>query len=368
MAAFSVHLREPLKIPVENVQSPPPHLRAREIDDDHVEEIVKAIDKYGFNPLHFHLQILIIDDELYRAVQDFESREAPFQQSDFFDHLDRGLECYAIVGDHSKEAMKRLHEQYPEDVHYAELPMEKLFVIPTNRVESMANDIRGYGDLDNRQSAVHKKMDTNDVVLSMRQMWLQLKDSKNWTEALREVQSLFSPLLTGSSSATNIRYYFTMATLDDECFGYMYTILSGKVPVTLKGKQTFRKKVNQGAWFVPGPKLPRDFMCSLLKRCAQGEITTKDFTELAQIALTKDKIIQAILERFRAKDRKHGATFHTPEDVIKIHPTYLQEFNAMFFQVNCAKGVCWKDHNSPNLKPVMDEINRKVDATLARGS
>ena len=151
------------RVPVMLGTQPEESIRAREIDDKHVDEIYESIDKKGVS--RTDIILLVWKEEL--DDMGVEISEMPMNNT--------ALTFHTVCGGHTLTAIQRKHKEDPSDVQFQTVDVEFLIV-----ERSMTNVEMAYlfGKQDNDTKALTKGMNTWDTVVKIHREVLSV-GSKN---------------------------------------------------------------------------------------------------------------------------------------------------------------------------------------------
>lgn len=328
-----------LLVPHDFVVPPSEDLRSRQCTLSHVDTLTTSILQVGLKS-DCRLQAVVVDNHLRELFT-----QGRLTVQSLLQRLQDGhCKLQIIVGDHRQRAIKAASRIATRNLTLKNIPISKVFVLP--KYSPFMNVVRMYGDADNRIAQLQRPTTTHDLIDLMRKSYNELITGDNPLDtrsAAAAVRSEWKTMLagTGRGSRSNVTMYADIALRPKAQYELLYKIMAGGI-VTTTGKKT--NPVRQAAWFTQGiPNMNDDVITSFLQEVADGEASTKDFTQNCRKYRSKVLVEDRIIEVINTESKVPFAQFsHTIGDIRNKFPRYDIEFGESFWSQVAEPGWVWK--------------------------
>ena len=268
------------RIPISLFRSPEPAFRARTAAPDAVNEVVASFSRYS--SVHENSVVVLFWPES-KALPGPDFDPAAFSQSAMAP-LDG---FFAIVGDHTQQAVKQLHRDYSRNAMWSSLTAE---VLVCHRSAKNYAALKSWGILDNVKGEIRTNMDFLQMVLSLHEDLMNLlaqmpREDENFAaslSAIREVRRREYRV-----NANSFRPLWLIASRTGPAWDAIERIIHGRVA----NAKTF-KVPKTGTAFNQMGNIPEEDLVVLLQKVVTGQFTMKGFT--------------AACRRYKARARVQG--------------------------------------------------------------
>lgn len=317
-------------VDVVKIRGPPDCLRARDLDEGHIQEVYSSMLEHGLRKPDIRLcspNWPMLDNGKPQVLEEKKLNTTP------------DLVLEAFVGDHTRAALQRIiteKKELPglpdwhkkvmcEIFHYNPLNPDDVFVL------------KGMGSHDNIIKGIHKPMDTWSKIKSIH------SDIVNWGMKYSEEKEDYglSPMkgdekaywtsIHGLKNPGQLRNMLCLARLPQEWWDLVFKVCDGKTDHSKLGKK-FKAQASDGWW--SKHYCPRLFytnqeeLFSLLKRLVSGELELKGFQNKCKDLHFKNILDTEVGLDLLANEIKRGDFVVGRDMVPKPTEEFLQKWHA----------------------------------------
>lgn len=377
--------------PIESIFGPDTqNWRARNRRAAHVEKLKEGFQKYARKPEHIKVVVhhpawakrlregesiaKIMKDEYFEGTEDKTEK----QYAKFVDDMKK-REPHAYCGDHSRQALLELHQQYPSEKFYKRAEKVRYVIIDYNNADEVGR-LREMSVIENKISSLTEAQDFYDNVSIIHR---ELEEKKALGEGNVREGTINKASYCEQFGCTKnaIGGMICIAKTFGEEWAYCEKIMLGDIkPMVKEGSAKKAGKKDKGKrgltstyFYCPfSSDIPRSVRCNILKQFVNGEISNKIMAEKCANFKAATVVNGWVIEYLKTqsttsspnpeiiKDVQYRARINTWDDVISKYPGLgTQSFIEPYY-------ICVANDKSSKQMKMPANLKTDIDKYLAR--
>jgi hypothetical protein len=337
------------------ILSPLPTFAAREVDPTQVIKVKESMRHHGV-----HAPRVVV------LAWECEVKDAGYDPTEVI-HLDVTdpnipFPMYAVIGDHSKEAVKQLHNQFPRNRQYQTISVETFLISKkSNNSLSLAQSV---GTLDNTLMNMQKANTTWDMILQMHRRFdhlqMEHETKRDFRLAWRQYRTTCSANMGVPDNS--VGSMMCLAQIQGPLWDNIEKIFKGEV--TANPNTQFRIPSSHGH-FVSMSDIPYPQLEEWTNQIVNGEMTTKQFLThcryYKKVLRVKKEIVEYVGIKFTGYD------VETWEELVEKLPFFGKDTDWVKKLISWCSEVA-REKLSPSVKEALEgrvemEINARLEET-----
>lgn len=330
------HKVGPLPAISDELTKPSSSWRARDRDDDHVEELKKSFQIQG--SVNRNIEAAFVSEKVFREFNSYVMNGG--NPSEFVASVGELIKKDpaaplpgVFTGDHTVTAIGMLAKQYPANPLWTQINVEIYIAQPSIETERLLTIL---GNQSNRQNKIFLKQDYPEIVTQMH----------------RQVKNINNKKMSPSLTQTAIRNYkidaarsldlpvasvgqiYQLAKLPDPLWVPLERILRGEQQPyhglkTKKSKKAYaNKRILSSHKFVPWSPLPVNLKLKLLQKVDSGEWTVDQFYQECLMVRARVRIRDHIMNYFS----NTGVELKEAPEVFKTSDAPIESYSHKWVQ------------------------------------